>query len=48
MLVGEGAVHQPLEGLGGILQAERHVEVLEKGVMTAVLGTSVAATGTWW
>ena len=30
VLVGEGAVHQPLEGLGGILQAQRHVEVLEE------------------
>ena len=29
-LVSKGVVHQPLEGLGGVLEAKRHVEVLEQ------------------
>ena len=44
------AVHQPLESLGGILEAEGHAKKLHKpkGVMIAVLGMSAGAIGIWW
>ena len=47
--VAEKAVHEALEGLGGIAESKRHGGVLveAKGVIMAVLGMSEAAMGTW-
>ena len=45
----EKAVHEALEGLGGIAESKRHGGVLveAKGVIMAVLGMSAAAMGPW-